>query len=47
MSIKDDIASKVKSILDKRFEFEVTSKVPDITDSRLTFGNKGLKFEVM
>lgn len=45
MFIQNEIASKVKSILDTKFDYDDISTVPDIADSRLTFGNKGLKFE--
>lgn len=45
MFIQNEIASKVKSILDTKFDYDDISTVPDLADSRLTFGNKGLKFE--
>lgn len=40
-----DILSKVKGILDTRFESEVTTEVPDLDNSKLTFGNFGLEFD--
>ncbi|MFX0198809.1 MAG: adenylate/guanylate cyclase domain-containing protein [Candidatus Hodarchaeota archaeon] len=43
--MKDGIDSKVKEIIDGDFEVIDITDVPDIDDSRLTFGNKGLKFE--
>jgi len=45
MSLKDDINKKVKEIMDTNFIVEDVTYVPDIADSKLTFGNKGLKFE--
>lgn len=45
MGLKDDILSKVKGITETNFEFEVVDYVPSIDDSKLTFKNKGLKFE--
>lgn len=45
MSLKEDITTKVKEILDTNFEFDEITYVPDISDSKLTFGNKGLQFE--
>lgn len=45
MGLKNDITTKVKSILDERFITEDVNTVPDISDSRLTFGNKGLQFD--
>lgn len=45
MSYKDDISAKVKEILEANFEYEEITYVPDIDDSKLTFGNKGLQFE--
>lgn len=43
--MKKDIEDKVKDIIDSNFEVEECYIVPDIDDSRLTFGNKGLRFE--
>ncbi|MEW8359704.1 MAG: adenylate/guanylate cyclase domain-containing protein [Candidatus Thiodiazotropha sp.] len=45
MALKSDIENKVKEIIDTAFSVENVSIVPDIDDSRLTFGNKGLRFE--
>lgn len=45
MSLKDDITKKVKEIMDTNFTIEEVTYVPDIADSKLTFGNKGLKFK--
>ncbi|PEI83392.1 adenylate/guanylate cyclase domain-containing protein [Bacillus toyonensis] len=45
MSIEDTITKKVKEILDTKFEIEDVTYVPDIENSKLTFGNKGLRFE--
>lgn len=45
MGLKDDITAKVESILDEKFVVEDVTIVPDISDTRLTFGNKGLQFE--
>lgn len=44
MALKDDIKSKVKAILDEKFEVTEVTYVPKIDDSKLTFGNTGLKF---
>jgi class 3 adenylate cyclase len=44
MALKDDIKSKVKAILDERFEVTDVTYVPKIDDPKLTFGNTGLKF---
>lgn len=41
---KQDIIDKVKEILDSNFEITKVSYVPDISDPKLTFGNKGLSF---
>jgi Adenylate cyclase, family 3 (some proteins contain HAMP domain) len=41
----EDVQKKVKEIIDGSFTVEEVSSVPDISDSRLTFGNKGLLFE--
>ena len=45
MSFMDDINKKVKEIMDTTFTVEKVTYVPDIADPKLTFGNKGLKFE--
>jgi class 3 adenylate cyclase len=45
MGLKQDIIDKVKAILDEDFDVEEVSFVPEITNSKLTFGNTGLKFE--
>ena len=45
MALKDDIKSKVNSILDENFTVTDVSYVPTIGDYQLTFGNTGLKFE--
>jgi len=45
MSVKDELITKAKEILDNKFDFEEVAYVPDITDKKLTFGNKGLQFE--
>jgi adenylate cyclase len=45
LSLKDEITQKVKDIMDTNFEVVDVSYVPDITDTKLTFGNKGLRFE--
>lgn len=43
--MKKEIEDKVKDIIDTKFEIEECYSVPDIEDTRLTFSNKGLKFE--
>ncbi len=45
MGFKQDIIDKVKGILDENFESEEVSYVPNMENSKLTFGNKGLKFD--
>lgn len=45
MGLKNDITQKVKEILDNTFSVEDVTYVPEISDSKLTFGNKGLQFE--
>jgi len=45
MGLKQDITDKIKAILDEKFEVEVVTCVPDLDNPKLTFGNKGLKFE--
>jgi adenylate cyclase len=44
MALKDDIKTKVKAILDEKFEVKDVTYVPKIDDPKLTFGNTGLKF---
>ena len=44
MALKDDIKSKVKTILNEKFEVTDVTYVPKIDDPKLTFGNTGLKF---
>ena len=43
--MKEGIVTKVKEIIDDSFEVKDITDVPDIDDTRLTFGNKGLRFE--
>lgn len=45
MGLKDDIIKKVEEIMEEEFEVEDVKYVPDIENSKLTFGNKGLRFE--
>ncbi len=45
MGLKNDITQKVKEILDNNFITEEVNYVPEISDTKLTFGNKGLQFE--
>jgi adenylate cyclase len=45
MSLKDDIRNKVKSILDSEFSATDITYIPKIDDTKLTFGNTGLRFE--
>ena len=45
MGLKQDITDKVKAIMDEEFKIEDVTYVPDIKNSKLTFGNTGLKFE--
>ena len=45
MGLKSEITDTVKGILDTNFQIEDVTYVPEITDTKLTFGNKGLKFE--
>lgn len=45
MSLKKDILDKIKGHMDENFTVEDVSYVPTLDDSKLTFGNKGLKFE--
>lgn len=44
MALKEDIKAKVKAILDEKFEVTEVKYVPKIDDTKLTFGNTGLKF---
>ena len=44
MALKDDIKSKVKAILEEKFEVSDVTYIPKIDDSKLTFRNTGLKF---
>ncbi|OEG73931.1 hypothetical protein BEL05_08465 [Shewanella colwelliana] len=41
--MKDGIDTKVAEIIDNAFDVTDITYVPDINDSKLTFGNKGLK----
>lgn len=43
--MKQGIVSKVKEIIDGNFEVSEITDVPNIDDKRLTFLNKGLRFE--
>ncbi len=45
MSLKDDIRNKVQSIVDESFTVADITYVPKLDDSKLTFGNTGLKFD--
>ena len=45
MALKQDIIDKVTSIIDGKFTITNTTTVPDISDTRLTFGNTGLLFK--
>lgn len=44
MSLKSDIIEKIKKHMDENFVVEDVLYVPNIDDTKLTFGNKGLKF---
>jgi class 3 adenylate cyclase len=44
MRLKQEIIDKVKVIMDEEFKIEQVAYVPDIKNSKLTFGNTGLKF---
>lgn len=44
MGLKENIQNKVKSILDEPFNITEVNHVPKLDDSKLTFGNTGLKF---
>ena len=45
LSLKQKIENKVTEIIDNDFEVTDITDVPNIDDSRLTFGNTGLRFE--
>ncbi len=45
MSLLTDLRSKVSSFSKEKYEISKTESVPSNSDSRLTFGNKGLKCE--
>lgn len=45
MSLRKDVNEKVKEIINTNFEVEDVDYIPDISNSKLTFGNKGLRFE--
>jgi class 3 adenylate cyclase len=45
MSLRKEINDRVKNIIDTNFDVEDIDYVPDISNSKLTFGNKGLRFE--
>lgn len=45
MSRKDNILKKVKEHIDEKFKTEDATNVPDISNTKLTFGNTGLKFD--
>lgn len=45
MALRQEIIDKVKSILVDEFKIEDVTYVPDIDNSKLTFGNTGLRFE--
>jgi len=45
LSLKERIENKVTEIIDNNFEVTDVTTVPNIDDSRLTFGNTGLRFE--
>jgi adenylate cyclase len=45
MGLKQDILDKIKKHMDESFVIEDVTYVPSIDDSKLTFGNKGLKFD--
>lgn len=45
MSLKKDILDQIKKHMDENFTTEDISYVPTLDDSKLTFGNTGLKFE--
>ncbi|HFA50371.1 MAG TPA: adenylate/guanylate cyclase domain-containing protein [Bacteroidetes bacterium] len=45
MALKDDIKNKAKAIVDEKFVVTDVDYVPDITNTKLTFGCTGLQFE--
>ena len=45
MGLKEDIKNKVKSIIDEKFTITDVSYIPKIDDTKLTFGNTGLRFK--
>ena len=45
MGLKEDIKSKVKAILDEKFTITDVTYIPKLDDSKLTFGNTGLRFK--
>ena len=45
MTLKEDIIKKAKEIESETFQVEEVSYVPTISNSKLTFGCKGLEFE--
>jgi class 3 adenylate cyclase len=42
--MKTSIENKVSAVIDEKFEIEDIKYVPDIDNSKLTFGNSGLRF---
>jgi len=45
LSLKSRIENKITEIIDNNFDITDVTTVPNIDDSRLTFGNTGLRFE--
>jgi class 3 adenylate cyclase len=45
MSLNKDITKRVKEIIETTFSIEEADYVPELNDSRLSFGNTGIKFE--
>lgn len=45
MTLKTDIEAKVAEVIDGNFEVSDITSVPTLEDTRLTFGNTGLRFE--
>lgn len=45
MGLKQDILEKIKNHMDESFTIQDVSYVPNLDDTKLTFGNTGLKFE--
>lgn len=43
--MKNDIIDKIKALIDEKFVTEEVTYVPNIENSKLTFGNKGLLFD--